>query len=231
MPETVSSLERFKELFRRPIRTFLGELVKVKDEVWKKILRNNRQDISGTVLPTIENADFAIRDTDGSTLYVKRFESERGGNLYNIVVVNKHREVEDFVSSVHIKRDGNLRNKIKNGAELFLPQERNTDGTLFRNNSTPAAKVENNFETVQLSAPEKAKQQAANDLARQMHVEGEVEVVTSTEGLTGRQAKVKGWYDVRTGRVTIVLPNNKNAADVRETVLFAYGKTIACEQT
>lgn len=45
----------------------------------------------------------------------------------------------------------------------------------------------------------------------------------------GRQAK--GWYDVRTGRVTIVLPNNKNAADVRETVLFAYGKTIACEQT
>ena len=81
-----------------------------------------------------------------------------------------------------------------------------------------AAKVGNNFETLQLSASEKAKHQAANDLARQMHVEGEVEVVTSTEGLTGRQAKAKGWYDVRTGRVTIVLPNNKNAADVRETV-------------
>ncbi len=61
-----------------------------------------------------------------------------------------------------------------------------------------------------------AKHQAANDLARQMDVEGEVEVVTSTDGLTGRQAK--GWYDVRTGKVTIVLPNNKNAADVRETV-------------
>ena len=63
-----------------------------------------------------------------------------------------------------------------------------------------------------------AKHQAANDLARQMHVEGEVEMVTSTDGLTGRQAKAKGWYDVRTGKVTIVLPNNKNAADVRETV-------------
>lgn len=218
IPEKVSSLERFKELFRSPIRTFLGELVKVKDEVWNKILRNNRQDITGTVLPTIENADFAIRDTDGSTLYVKRFESERSGNLYNIVVVNKHGEVEDYVSSVHIKRDGNLRNKIKNGAELFLPQERNTDGTLFRNNSTPAAKVGNNFGTLQLSAPEKSMHQAANDLAKQLHVEGDVEVVTTTEGLTGRQAKAKGWYDVRTGRVTIVLPNNKNAADVRETV-------------
>ena len=81
-----------------------------------------------------------------------------------------------------------------------------------------AAKVGNNFETLQLSASEKAKHQAANDLAQQMHVEGEVEVVTSTDGLTGRQAKAKGWYDVRTGKVTIVLPNNKNAADVRETV-------------
>ncbi len=81
-----------------------------------------------------------------------------------------------------------------------------------------AAKVGNNFETLQLSASEKAKHQAANDLAQQMHVEGEVEVVTSTEGLTGRQAKAKGWYDVRTGKVPIVLLNNKNAADVRETV-------------
>ena len=63
-----------------------------------------------------------------------------------------------------------------------------------------------------------AMHQAASDLAQQMHVEGEVEVVTSTEGLTGRQTKAKGWYDVRTGKVTSVLPNNKNAADVRETV-------------
>ena len=146
VPEKVSSLAKFKEIFKKPIRTFLGELVKVKDEVWNKILRRNRQDITGAVLPTIESADFAIRDIDGSTLYVKRFESSRSGKLYNIVVVNKHGDVEDYISSVHIKNNGNLRNKIKNGAELFLPQERNTDGTLSRNNSTPTAKVGNNSE-------------------------------------------------------------------------------------
>ena len=218
MPETVSSLERFKDLFRRPIRTFLGELVKVKDEVWNKILRNNRQDITGTVLPTIENADFAIRDTDGSTLYVKRFESERSGNLYNIVVVNKHGEVEDYVSSVHIKRDGNLRNKIKNGAELFLPQERNTDGNLSRNNSTPAAKVVKDFGNSQLSPSEKSKHQVATDLARQMHIEGVVDVLESNEGLSGRKARAKGWFDPITGRITIVLSQNENAADVARTI-------------
>ena len=216
LPNPLSTLESFREVFSRPIRTFLGELVKVKDEVFNKIIRERRANISGAILSTVENADFAIRDTDGSTLYVKRYKSDNSGNTYNVVAVNKHGEVEDYVSSVHSKRDGNLRNKIKNGAELLLPQERNTDGTLFRNNSTPAAKVGNNFGITQHLDAEKSK--AATDLAKQLHVEGDVEILTTTEGLTGRQAKAKGWYDVRTGKVTIVLPNNKNAADVRETV-------------
>ena len=147
IPPKISSFAKFKNLFKKPVRTFLGELVQVKDEVWNKILRNNRQDITGTVLPTIENADFAIRDTDGSTLYVKRFKGDGQERMYNVVVVNKHGEVEDYISSVHIKRDNNLRNKIKKGAELFLPNARTTDGTISRNNSTPGAKVANYSET------------------------------------------------------------------------------------
>ena len=147
IPPKISSFAKFKNLFKKPVRTFLGELVQVKDEVWNKILRNNRQDITGTVLPTIENADFAIRDTDGSTLYVKRFKGDGQERMYNVVVVNKHGEVEDYISSVHIKRDNNLRNKIKKGAELFLPNARTTDGTMSRNNSTPDAKVANYSET------------------------------------------------------------------------------------
>ena len=218
MPETVSSFERFKDLFRRPIRTFLGEFVKVKDEVWSKIIRSNRQGISGAVLPTIENADFAIRDTDGSTLYVKRFKSENSGNTYNVVVVNKYGEIEDYVSSVHIKRDGNLRNKIEKGAELLLPQTRLTDGNLSRNNSTPAAKVVKDFGISQLSPSEKSKHQVATDLARQMHIEGVVDVLESSEGLSGRKARAKGWFDPITGRITIVLSKNENAADVARTI-------------
>ena len=147
IPPKISSFAKFKNLFKKPVRTFLGELVQVKDEVWNKILRNNRQDITGTVLPTIESADFAIRDTDGSTLYVKRFKGDGQERMYNVVVVNKHGEVEDYISSVHIKRDNNLRNKIKKGAELFLPNARTTDGTMSRNNSTPGAKVANYSET------------------------------------------------------------------------------------
>mgnify|MGYP006987710768 CR=1 FL=1 len=218
LPSPLSTLENFREVFSRHIRTFLGELVKVKDEVFNKIIRERRANISGAILSTIENADFAIRDTDGSTLYVKRYKSDNSGNTYNVVAVNKHGEVEDYVSSVHIKRDGNLRNKIKNGAELLLPQERNTDGNLSRNNSTPAAKVVKDFGNSQLSPSEKSKHQVATDLARQMHIEGVVDVLESSEGLSGRKARAKGWFDPVTGRITIVLSKNENAADVARTI-------------
>ena len=114
---------------------------------------------------------------------------------------------------------GKATNIDKKKALHFIEALLNHSETTITNEELlSAANVVKDFETLQLSASEKAKHQAANDLAQQMHVEGEVEVVTSTEGLTGRQAKAKGWYDVRTGKVTIVLPNNKNAADVRETV-------------
>ena len=114
---------------------------------------------------------------------------------------------------------GKATNIDKKKALHFIEALLNHSETTITNEELlSAANVVKDFETLQLSASQKAKQQAANDLARQMHVEGEVEVVTSIDGLTGRQAKAKGWYDVRTGRVTIVLPNNKNAADVRETV-------------
>ncbi len=219
LPKSISTLESFKEVFKHPIRTFLGELVKVKDEVFNKIIREKRSNISGAVLSTIENADFAIRDKDGSTIYIKRFKSDNSGNTYNIVAVNKHGEVEYYVSSVHIKRDGNLRNKIKNGAELLLPQERNTDGTLSRNNSTPTAKVENNPDTSQLSLQEKSMHQAAKAVADEMHLGGNVDVLTSTDGLTGRKKNAKGWYDPQTGRITIVLPNHNGRADVVNTML------------
>ena len=103
--------------------------------------------ISGAILPTLANSDFALKDTDGSFLYVKRFNNDSKDNVYNIAVVNKHGEVEDYISSVHIKRNGNLRSKIKKDAELLLPQTRNTDGALSRNNSAPVAKVEENSDT------------------------------------------------------------------------------------
>ena len=141
-PEKISSLARFREIFNKPIRTFLGEVIKVKDAVWGKILREKRQNISGAILPTLQNADFAIRDTDGSILYVKRFLDSTGEKTYNVAVVNKHGELEDYISSVHIKNNNNLLNKIEKGAELLIPENRNGYGHEVPSSSTPDAKID-----------------------------------------------------------------------------------------
>ena len=241
LPPTIPTIEKFREVFKNPIRSFLGELVKVKDEVWGKLFGNNRQNISGAILPTIEKADFAIRDIDGSTLYVKRYKNGSSGSVYNVAVVNKHGEVEDYVSSVHIKRDNNLRNKIKNGAELLPPQTRLTDGNISRNNSTPNAKLGKISEksdangtlfrdevdgdgAVSSSSGVDGMRERAVELGRELGADVDVvsdvsEITDANPQVQERKRRAKGWYDAKTGRVVINLAAHSDMADVEQTLL------------
>ena len=149
MPDTIEDISTFRRMFVNPIRSIIGEMVRVKDEVFNKIVRNGRESISGAIMPTIEDADFAIKDADGSIIYVKRFgiDNDEEQKIYNVAIVNKHGELEDYVSSVHIKNNNNLRNKIKNGAELLLPIKRTTYGNESQSNSTPTANIDNSSES------------------------------------------------------------------------------------
>lgn len=54
--------------------------------------------------------------------------------------------------------------------------------------------------------------------AEKLHLEG-VEIVTDTSGLQGRKARAKGFYNPKTGKITIVLPNNANVEDAVKTLL------------
>ena len=56
------------------------------------------------------------------------------------------------------------------------------------------------------------------ELAERLHLDG-VEVVTDVSGLRGARARAKGWYDLRTGRITVVIPNHGSVADVEQTLL------------
>jgi N12 class adenine-specific DNA methylase len=46
-----------------------------------------------------------------------------------------------------------------------------------------------------------------------------VEIKTDTEGLTGRRARAKGWYDTKTGKITILLQNHTDMTDVMRTLM------------
>lgn len=59
--------------------------------------------------------------------------------------------------------------------------------------------------------------ESVSDVARKLGLN--VEVKTDTEGLTGRRARAKGWYDTKTGKIVIILPNHTSGQDVMRTIL------------
>lgn len=61
--------------------------------------------------------------------------------------------------------------------------------------------------------------QAAQKATENLNLGGRVVVHESAEGLEGKEATAKGWYDTRTGQIHVVLSNNTDAADVTQTIL------------
>lgn len=51
-----------------------------------------------------------------------------------------------------------------------------------------------------------------------MHL-GNVEILTDASGLEGKRANAKGFYNKRTGKITIVIPNNVSTIDAEQTLL------------
>lgn len=110
--------------------------------------------IVGGVLPTLQDADFVIKDTDGSKLYVKHYKNTENEYIYNVTVVNKSDEVEVYISSVHINSNNNLLNKIEKDAELLIPSKRTRYGEQAPSNSTSAAKVAETSEHASIAEEE-----------------------------------------------------------------------------
>ena len=115
---------------------------------------------------------------------------------------------------------GKATNIDKKKALHFIEALLNHPETTITNEElSTAANVVKDFENVQHSLQEKSMHQAAKAVADEMHLGGNVDVLTSTDGLTGRKKNAKGWYDPQTGRITIVLPNHNGRADVVNTML------------
>lgn len=79
-----------------------------------------------------------------------------------------------------------------------------------------AREMEDTTHTV--TSPE-SKSQAAQKATENLNLGGNVVVHESAEGLEGKEATAKGWYDTKTGQIHVVLSNNADAADVTQTIL------------
>ena len=85
------------------------------------------------------------------------------------------------------------------------------------------AKVVKDFENPSIeeekssSNPLKMKERV-EELAKKLNL-GNVEIVTNVSQLNGIEKRAKGFFNKRTGKITIVLPNNANIADIEQTLL------------
>ena len=71
----------------------------------------------------------------------------------------------------------------------------------------------------QFAERERGRMQAhAQNLVERLHLSN-VEIVTDASQLEGKQRTAKGFYNKRTGKITIVLPNHGSTADVEQTLL------------
>ena len=74
-------------------------------------------------------------------------------------------------------------------------------------------------DTPHTATSSESKSQSAQKATENLNLGGRVVVHESAEGLEGREATAKGWYDTRTGQIHVVLSNNTDAADVTQTIL------------
>lgn len=74
-------------------------------------------------------------------------------------------------------------------------------------------------DTPHVSTSSESKSQAAQKATENLNLGGRVVVHESAEGLEGKEATAKGWYDTKTGQIHVVLSNNADAADVTQTIL------------
>ena len=58
---------------------------------------------------------------------------------------------------------------------------------------------------------------AVTEMANRMGLD--VEILTTTDDLKGKKARSKGWFNPKTGKITLVLPNNVNLSDLINTLL------------
>lgn len=63
----------------------------------------------------------------------------------------------------------------------------------------------------------KKMEQQAHELAAKLNTP--VEVRESADGLSGKKSKAKGWYDVKSGKIVVVVSNHSSVADIQATVL------------
>lgn len=163
-----------------------------------------------------------IIQNGGELLEVNDIRSIHGRSVSNLILPIIHNNTLKYVdkakalnylSSASYNYQQEIDNKELSSAANIVKS--------FENPTNSSEKVLDRKTAQAEEVAEKERQQMAehaNELAETLHLDN-VEIVTDASTLEGKKAKAKGFYSTSTGKITIVIPNHSNIADVEKTLL------------
>ena len=163
-----------------------------------------------------------IRDTRSLHSVIERERSKPNRNNRNNADAEGRQRSTGRTGNLALRQQTNeARSDERLGSGLYKsPSTRNTD----RRAGRETGGVDDNLyrqgeDTPHTATSSESKSQSAQKATENLNLGGRVVVHESAEGLEGKEATAKGWYDTKTGQIHVVLSSNADVADVTQTIL------------
>lgn len=179
------------------------------------------EDVINELSKGVENG--TIRNTRSLYSVIERERSEQNENNYNYVNAEGRQKSTGPIGNLALRQQAD-----STGSDGYLGEEipgRTPAGNSDRGAGREAGGVSDSNlyrqseTTPHVSTSSESKTKAAQKATENLNLGGRVVVHESAEGLEGKEATAKGWYDTQTGQIHVVLSNNADAADVTQTIL------------
>lgn len=217
-------------------------------KVAKKMKKHGFKSYELKDLPNAVAHPIAVFDNlgrEGNRSILTELKTDNGNFLVSIDLGKGAEADFDIVSSVFGKKHDSVVTWINKGFTRYVDKEKalsylhlaapiaaasnsqelNDAANIVRNFRNPQVSEKNFREgdgvgvgNVQNTAAEGRMVERVRELAEKLNL-GNVEVVTDASTLDGKRRKAKGFYNKRTGKITIVVPNHGSVEDIEQTLL------------
>lgn len=147
---------------------------------------------------------------------LKEWVASELGEEYDVEIANEKNSGTKGLAAVVVTRNENI-NRMGDGYGAYSDAE-----VSYLNDTASKLAGKNRFSKKrQTEFAARERQRMADriqELAEHLHLNN-VEVLTDTSQLEGKRAEAKGFFNKRTGKITIVLPNNYGKIDAEQTLL------------
>ena len=189
--EKIDNLKEFQEELTQKFREESEAKTKEQGDLVSTYIKERKAENKGGFykIRPVKSENKAV-DEDDNTLY----RSDEQINALNAEMANDYREGEGSIADREVVMDSDPYSKA-------LGRPRYTGKKMREYVARQRVKMANKVQ----------------ELAGKLNLN--IEVLESTEGLTGKKAKAKGWYEPSTKRIVVVIPNNASITDAVQTVL------------